>query len=149
MLDGFDSAPECADTTLPRARLVGALVDWGDGEQELVAVDLVIAINYLDVVCKDCNLFTQGRLFPNFGAAGEGVTHNRDQHVEEGDLSDKCGGDEDDQRSCRISSILNVAVTIAIELAKTEHVLIEDNIGEVTVEVRREDTCLGTLVENE
>ena len=143
--DTIDVASERGDATLPWGTLVSAVVNRGDPKQELVIIDCLFW-NNLDEVGQDFNLLAQGWLISNLTNACKRITHDRDQHVKEGDLCDEGGDNKDDQRrDC--SPRLHVAVSV--ELTETEQVLIKHYVCKGVSEVLWDEGFWLTFIEDE
>ena len=88
---------ELGHGALPRATFIAAQGFRSDGEDvsEQIIVIVRLSLNSNDVVRKNFDLFLECRLVLNLGDSSECVAHDGDQHVQEGNLSDESGRDED------------------------------------------------------
>ena len=139
---------ELGDRALPARLLVLSQRLRLDGENEPAQVASLdgLATHHNHEVGQDADLFTERRLFLDFGDASEGVSHDSDEHIEEGDLRNEGRADEDDPRQYILALL---TVVVRVKFSQTQHVLIHDHVEEVDSEVIAVDLFSSTLAQNE
>jgi hypothetical protein len=117
----------------PASAFISAESLWLDSKDIATEVFLLkgFAFDNDNIVGENFDLFLEGRLLLDFRDTGESVTHDGDEHVQEGDLGDEGGCDENypDNHIVALPFVI-----IQIELSKREHILVHNHIDEPDVE---------------
>ena len=79
--------------TLPRAMFFRAESFWSDRKQEPIHCPFTLRLlwDYKDVIRHDADLLCKGGLFTSFCDSCKSISHDCNQHVQEGNMCDKSG----------------------------------------------------------
>ena len=99
-----------------------------------VLVLLFVVINNRDIVSHDLDFLDKGRLLSSLSNLGIRISHDGDKHVEEGDLGDKSGKEEEDpNKHCVFSHIILLK---GLKVTQSHQVLVKEDVYNRIAEVR-------------